>query len=125
MLIMLGYFSYTQGWILSRFENISPQEAQELIVRDKNISIIDVRSRNEYKKDYIEGAINMPFSEIKDDLSQIEAYKKYTILLYSERGKRSTDMARILSKNGFEVLNLKGGIVFWLRNGYLLKKSNH
>jgi len=123
MLLMLGYFSYSQGWILSDFENLSTQEGKALIDRDKNLVIIDVRSEDEYNKDYIEGAINIPFSELKNSIAKIEKFKEQKILLYSERGKRSIDSARLLSKKGFLVVNLNGGVVFWLRNGYLLKKN--
>jgi rhodanese-related sulfurtransferase len=123
MAMMLGYFSYTQGWIFSDFKNLSASEADELMQRDKNLLIIDVRSREEYAKDAIEGAINIPFSQLKERLDTIEKYKQRKILLYSERGKRSVESARLLSKEGFWVFNLKGGVVFWLRNGYLLKKK--
>jgi rhodanese-related sulfurtransferase len=123
MLLMLGYFSYSQGWIFSDFENLSTQEGEALIKSDKNLVVVDVRSADEYNKDSIEGAINIPFSELKNSISRIEKYKKQKILLYSERGKRSIDSARLLSKEGFLVVNLKGGVVFWLRNGYLLKKN--
>jgi len=123
MLLMLGYFSYSQGWIFSNFKNLSIQEAKSLIESDKDLVIIDVRSAEEYKKDYINGAINIPFSRLKESLDKLEKYKKEKILLYSERGKLSIESARILSKEGFLVLNLKGGVVFWLRNGYLLKKN--
>jgi rhodanese-related sulfurtransferase len=123
MLMMLGYFSYNQGWIFSDFENLSTQEAKELIESNKNLVLVDVRSVEEYEKDYIEGAINIPFSELEVTLLRVEKFKEEKILVYSERGKRSIDSARLLSRNGFKVINLKGGVVFWLRNGYLLKKN--
>jgi len=123
MLIMLGYFSYNQGWIFSDFKNLSTQEAKLLIDTDKDIVVIDVRSEDEYKKDCIEGAINIPFSKLTSSLAQIEKFKDNAILVYSERGTRSIESARLLSKEGFRVFNLKGGVVFWLRNGYLLKKN--
>ena len=39
-------------------------------------------------------------------------------LVYSERGEVSVEASRILAKRGFEVLNLEGGVVFWIRAGY-------
>jgi rhodanese-related sulfurtransferase len=123
MLIMLGYFSYSQGWILSEFENLSTEEGKALIEHEKEIVLIDVRSAEEYTKDSIDGAINIPFSKLEENLSLMNPFKGRKILLYSERGKRSIDASRLLSKEGFMVFNLKGGVVFWLRNGYLLKKK--
>ena len=123
MLLMLGYFSYNQGWIFSNFTNLSTQEAKALIDSDKNLIIIDVRSKDEYKKDYIDGAINIPFDELKDSFVQMKKFQGHKILIYSERGKVSVDSARLLSKEGFNLFNLNGGVVFWLRNGYLLRKD--
>ena len=123
MLIMLGYFSYSQGWVFSNFKNLSSLEAKSLMERDNHLIVVDVRSVEEYNKDYITGAINIPFSELESSLVRIEKFKENKILLYSERGKRSIESARLLAKAGFMVFNLQGGVVFWLRNGYLLKKN--
>lgn len=119
---MLGYFFYIQGWIFADFQNLSTSEANYLIENDKNITVVDVRSKQEYKKDYIKSGINIPSSELEHNLSRIEKFKETRILLYSERGDRSIDMARLLSKNGFTVLNLKGGMVFWIRKGYVVSR---
>ncbi len=122
MLGMLGYFAYSQGWIFSHFQNLSSKEGYALMAKDKNLIIIDVRSSKEYTKDSIVGSINIPFSEMEENLSRVTLFKNKNILLYSERGKRSIDASHLLSKEGFKVLNLNGGVVFWIRNGYTLRK---
>ena len=123
MLIMLGYFAYSQGWIFSHFQNLSAKEAHALMEEDKNLIVIDVRSSKEYQKDSIAGAINIPFSEMEENLSRVELFKNKKILLYSERGKRSIDASHLLSKEGFNLFHLNGGVVFWIRNGYTIRKN--
>jgi rhodanese-related sulfurtransferase len=117
MALMLGYFAYFKGWILKDFENISPQEAHALLENDKNITLVDVRSKKEFEKDHIKGAVHVPMKS----LEKFESSKK--LLVYSERGEASVKASRSLSERGFKVLNLKGGVVFWIRAGYDVVKD--
>jgi len=120
MALMLGYFAYFKGWVFSDFKNVSPQEAYALLENDKNITFIDVRSKKEFEKDHIKGAISLPMEMVAIPNTYTSEHKK--VLVYSERGERSVEASRILSKRGYEVLNLKGGVVFWIRAGYELTK---
>jgi len=120
MSMMFGYFAFTKGWIFNDFENISTQEAKYLIENDKNLIIIDVRSHLEYQKDFIPRAINISASKLKNNLEDINRFKSQKILLYSERGVRSIEISRLLSSKGFTILNLNGGMVFWIRRGYAI-----
>ena len=119
---MLGWFFYAQGWILANFQNISPQEAKVLLSEDKNLTLVDVRTPYAFKKDFIEGAVNVPLYKLKTDPTLIQKYKNKKILLCSERGEESIEVARLLKNQGYTFLNLKGGIVFWLRAGYVLRR---
>jgi len=119
---LLGYFLYIEGWILSDFKNLSPQEARYLMENDKNITLIDVRSRAMYKKDFIAGAINVPMTLKEHTLSRFDTYKDKTLLIYSERDEKSMEVARLLTPKGFKVLVLKGGVVFWIRYGYVVTR---
>lgn len=110
---LLGYFAYFKGWILSDFENLSPQEAYSLLEQDQNITLVDVRSEKEFKKDHIKGAIHLPMDRVVS-----KKFEDKKLLVYSERGERSVEASRILAKHGFTVLHLKGGVVFWIRAGY-------
>ena len=119
---MFAYFAYGQGWIFSHFKNLSTEEAYDMIKHDSNITLIDVRSTKEYQRDYIANAINIPFSEMEENLSRIALYKERKIVIYSERGKRSIEASRLLGKEGFTVFHINGGVVFWVRKGYSLRK---
>ena len=116
MAVMLGYFAYFKGWIVKEFENVSPQEAYALLENDKNITFVDVRSKKEFEKDHIRGAVHASMNT----LETFESSKK--LLVYSERGERSVEASRILTKRGFQVLQLEGGVVFWIRAGYEVVK---
>ncbi len=110
---LLGYFAYFKGWILNDFENISPQEAYALLQNDKNITLVDVRSLKEFNEDHIQGALHVPMDSL-----EIKNFEEKKLLVYSERGERSVEASRVLAKRGFTVLQLEGGVVFWIRAGY-------
>lgn len=46
-----------------------------------------------------------------------ELSKDSTILVYCRSGRRSMDAAVILTKLGYKVVNLKGGIIEWEEDG--------
>lgn len=47
--------------------------------------------------------------------------KDSTILVYCRSGRRSMNAAGILTRLGYKVINLKGGIIEWKKNMLLLK----
>ena len=115
---LLVWFAYFKGWILADFTNISPQKAHKLLEKPNKILLLDVRSKKEFAKDHIAGARHIPM-----DVIETEAIRDGEILVYSERGERSVEASRILAHRGYKnVLNLEGGVVFWIRAGY--KVSN-
>ncbi|CAA6810604.1 MAG: Sulfurtransferase [uncultured Sulfurovum sp.] len=117
MAIMLTYFAYYKGWILNNFENISPQKAYALLEQSSDILLVDVRSKKEFSKDHIKNSIHIQMNELV-----FKEIKSQKILVYSERGERSVEASRVLSKRGFQVFNLEGGVVFWIRAGYELEE---
>lgn len=70
--------------------------------------VLDVRTRNEYSLGHIDGAINIPLDEIRQNLDKIPKDKR--IVVYCGVGLRAYIACRILYQNGFEeVYNLTGG----------------
>ena len=121
MAALLSYFAYFKGWIFADFENISPLKAHSLLSKSNNIIVVDVRSEKEFEKDHIKGAISVPFDVLDIHNRFVNSQRK--ILVYSERGELSVEAARLIANRGFEVLNLEGGIVFWIRAGYEVVKD--
>lgn len=71
--------------------------------------IIDVRERFEYASGHVEGAINIPPSELMKGAPQLANVPKDTeIILYCRSGSRSRTAIMILTQQGFT--NLVNGI---------------
>ncbi|NLM10631.1 MAG: CoA-disulfide reductase [Clostridiaceae bacterium] len=71
--------------------------------------LVDVRTKSEYKRGHIEGAVNIPLDDLRGRLTELD--KEKTIVVYCRVGVRGYIADRILSQNGFKVLNITGGYV--------------
>lgn len=111
------YFAYSKGWILADFESISPKQAYTLLQKDENVTLLDVRTPEEFAQEHIEGAILIPVQVLNENLSKLQNVKEKKIILYCHSGNRSVAASRILEKNGFTPLNVKGGITQWKSDG--------
>lgn len=101
-------------------DNIVSVSAPEFDTKIKtdSVQLLDVRTPQEYAEGHIEGALNINVQS--DDFQQMagkELSKGSTILVYCRSGRRSMDAAGILTRLGYRVINLKGGIIEWKENG--------
>jgi NADPH-dependent 2,4-dienoyl-CoA reductase/sulfur reductase-like enzyme/peroxiredoxin family protein/rhodanese-related sulfurtransferase/TusA-related sulfurtransferase len=71
------------------------------------ITIVDVRLPEELALGMIDGAINIPLDDIRQQINEIP--KDRPVLLYCQTGQRSYFASRILNQLGFEAYNLTGG----------------
>lgn len=80
--------------------------------------LLDVRTPQEYAEAHINGAVNI---NVQSDNFGKEAEKELSkdsaILVYCRSGRRSMDAAETLAALGYEVVNLKGGIIEWQDEG--------
>ena len=72
--------------------------------------MIDVRTDEEWRAGYIEGAIHIPLPEIKKNIENYEISKDEEILLYCRSGNRSGRAKVILDELGYTNVTNIGGI---------------
>ncbi|OYZ66771.1 MAG: sulfurtransferase [Sulfuricurvum sp. 24-42-5] len=111
------YLAYVKGWIFADFESISPQSAYELLQNDPKVTLLDVRTAEEFSKEHIAGATLIPVHELSQNISKLTSVKNKKIILYCHSGTRSVAASRILVENGFTPLNVTGGIIAWKAQG--------
>lgn len=91
---------------------LKPAEFRSEMDKSKTKLVIDVREPDEYKSGFIQGAKNIPLSQLEQRLGEIP--KDRDVLLYCRSGMRSKSAARILSKHGYTRLaHLQGGVSSW------------
>lgn len=89
---------------------ISYQKLQEIMKKNKNAILLDVRNKQEFQEGHLEGSINIPLYEIDKQLYKLPD-KQCTIIIYCASGHRSKQAKEKLEKLGYEnVYNLKNGL---------------
>jgi len=111
MVGLVFWFSYTKGWILANFESIDAKTAIALLENDDNVSLLDVRTIQEYKEGHLRDATLIPVSALANNLGMLKQDKNKKVIVYCRTGNRSVAASRILKENGFTPLNVKGGII--------------
>ena len=90
--------------------SISYKEVKEIMNKNKDAILIDVRSPQEYKEGHLEKSINISLYDIERGNYDINNKNK-TIILCCQYGKRSKKAMQILRKNGYtNVYQLEGGL---------------
>lgn len=104
------------------FYSIKSDKLNELLVENPPF-IVDVRSKGEWDKDgYIEGSINLPFSDFFANLDQIPEDKDAKIVVLCASGHRGSMVMMGLRLMGYtDVINLNGGLNGWKAAGLPLK----
>ncbi len=98
---------------LSKVKQLNPAEVVRLM-DDENLLILDTREESEFSSGHIKGALNIPMSQIKKRIDELEKYKSSSVLLYCRSGNRSNHTGKILSNAGFDnIQNLAGGMMAW------------
>jgi rhodanese-related sulfurtransferase len=109
LLILLYFRKYMQTRSIRQY---SPAEVRERL-RDRNIVLLDVRTEAERRAQAIRGSLHLPLQQMGQRVRELEAYRSKEIICYCRSGNRSLSAALLLSKQGFNAGNLKGGLAEW------------
>ena len=116
LLISLSLFGLTacqDGGNNATYEQISPQQAKEIMDTEQEYIIIDARNEEEFAEGHIENAILIPEYEIKDRAEKELPDKDALILVYCRSGRRSKIASEELVKLGYTNVKEFGGIIDW------------
>ena len=100
---------------------LEPAEAMQWQDKGKAV-IIDVRSADQYQKEHIPAARNMPSSELSaETLPHAEGRK---LIVHCNRGGGATRFCNALmaQDNTIDIYHLKGGIEAWKAAGFDVEK---
>ena len=99
------------------YEEVTPQQVEQKRRSDKQTLIIDVREPYEYREGHIPGSKLVPLGQLTKRLNELGS-KEQEVILVCRSGSRSGHAASQLSALGYKkVLNLRGGMIGWLRAG--------
>ncbi|MDL2271037.1 rhodanese-like domain-containing protein [Methanobrevibacter sp. OttesenSCG-928-I08] len=96
------------------YKVISPEELKSDLENNKNLLLIDVRSKEEHYENNIPNSVVIPLDTIDENIESKLKDKNEKIFLYCLTGKRSKIAADILEKLGYtNIYVLDGGINNW------------
>lgn len=93
---------------------VSIARAKQIISAEKDLLILDTRSKAEYNAGHIEGAIVIPYNKLENNLAELEGYENKPILVYCRTGSRSAVAVNTLIENGFnKIYHMDKGFSKW------------
>lgn len=99
-------------WPFTRkYKSVTPTEARALI--SSGATLVDVRSRQEFASDHARGARNIPLDTLEQKLPSLPVGTPVVAICHT--GMRSASAARLLAARGYQVSNVRGGMIAWNR----------
>ena len=77
--------------------------------------IVDVREPREHEQAHVEGTIDIPLGELVTRVDEVP--RDTTVYVLCHVGGRSAQATQYLEAQGFDAVNIDGGIVEWYRAG--------
>jgi glyoxylase-like metal-dependent hydrolase (beta-lactamase superfamily II)/rhodanese-related sulfurtransferase len=97
--------------LVERTERITAGSLAEQLSSTSPPALIDVRTEREWSESHIEGAINLPLSQLDERLGELP---DRPLVVYCAGGYRSGIAVSLIGRHGIErVANLVGGIGAW------------
>jgi rhodanese-related sulfurtransferase len=111
---------YIRRWMQKA--HMKEYSASEVFERMNNDSVVllDVRTLEERNHKHIKGSFHIPVNELSQKLKMLEKHREKEIICYCHSGSRSFMATLMLTNNGFQAANMKGGMIEW---NYLNLKS--
>lgn len=110
--------------LFSRLFNSKPIKQMDVASLNKGKAkylLLDVRQPGEYRQSHIKGAKLIPLNQLGRHMQELPAGRE--IVCVCSTGNRSRAAARKLTTAGFNAVNLRGGMVAWMRAGFPVKKG--
>ena len=79
------------------------------LYQNDQLSLVDVREVDEFEALHLEGAQNLPLSQLADTYDQLDKDQLHYVICKS--GMRSARACQFLSEQGYEVINVQGGMM--------------
>jgi rhodanese-related sulfurtransferase len=104
---------YIRRWIQkARMKEYSASEVSQRL-NDNSVVLLDVRTLEERNHKHIKGSLHIPVNELSQNLKGLEKHRDKEIICYCHSGSRSFMATLMLTNNGFQAANMKGGMIEW------------
>ena len=118
LILIMGFSFFGLFGQTNNFKIVDANEFDK-IIKDTTVTVVDVRTAAEHAEGYIPGT-DFNIDVLEDTYTKIATEtlpKDRPVALYCRSGNRSKTAARILSENGYEVIELGTGFRGWVAAG--------
>lgn len=114
---------FSQFFGSSSIKQLNAEQLKALLVPGNDQPyVLDVRQPEEYREGHIAGAKLLPLGELPRRMKDLPHSREIVCVCHT--GSRSSAASRQLSAAGYQVANLRGGMIAWERAGLPVKKGN-
>ena len=118
LILIMGFSFWNLFGQDNKFKILSVKEFS-MFISDPEVTVVDVRTAEEHAQGYIPGTdFNI---DVLEDGYEAEVLAKVPkdkpVAVYCRSGNRSKKAARILTENGYEVMELGSGFNGWASSG--------
>ncbi len=105
-----GLYEWAKAGLPSeKVGQISVEALNERVTSGPKVTLLDVRAKREFMTGHINGAINIPFPDVRKQYAELDPMAP--VLVICNTGHRSSIATSILKQHGFkEVFNVAGGM---------------
>lgn len=89
--------------------------AQIAAALESGAAVIDVRETDEFAQGHVPGALNLPMGVLTSRLDELDRTSPVHVICAS--GNRSSAMTDVLTAQGFDAVNVRGGTSAWIKSG--------
>lgn len=101
---------------------ISVEEVKGALDTKADVTVVDVRTPEEYAEGHIKTSVLVPVQVLPEQLEKLPN-KDALLYVYCRRGVRGANAVKILKKSGYtNVHNMSGGIEAWVSKSYPVQK---
>src|SRR5690349_12090158 len=106
----------------SGVKHVNAKQAEKLVA-DKKVTVLDIRTPDEFKAGHIAGATNIDFQSPDFEKTITDLARTNAYLVHCAVGGRSGRSLKVFERNHFNsIYHLDGGIKAWQKAGLPLEK---
>ncbi|MBM7564701.1 rhodanese-like domain-containing protein [Paenibacillus sacheonensis] len=91
---------------------ITASELETRLREGEKLSVIDVREPDEWESGHIKEAVSIPLSVFVERVGELNGFEE-PLYMVCRSGNRSGKACDYLSAQGYEVVNVLGGMLSW------------
>ena len=124
LFLLVTAYNYIKPQGSRNYTSLNTKEAKEMLDSNKDIILIDVRTRGEYDSGHLRGSKNIPLDQLDNRLSKLPRNKD--IMIYCQTGGRSIRAVRKLEFAGItQLYHIHEGMRGWEMAGFSIRKNKY